>query len=139
MHWWIGEFVVSFFDVTNRLNVPCFLKSGLKGLNGFLWYSHFSTFRLAIVANTDGGQYCPQAVPNNRWSYYDGTEMIGDDITIECHGVSAKKGKNKPESLFLPKTWKNIWFSINNTNIVYVFQTVNKIIKLNTYIVVEVS
>ena len=93
MNWWIGEFVVSFFDVTNRLNVPCFLKSGLKGLKGFLWYSHFSTFRLAIVANTDGGQYCPQAVPNNRWSYYDGTEMIGDDITIECHGASAKKGK----------------------------------------------
>ena len=53
----------------------------------------FSTFRLAIVANTDGGQYCPQAVPNNRWSYYDGTEMIGDDITIECHGASKKKGK----------------------------------------------
>jgi len=46
---------------------------------------------LAIVANTDGGQYCPQAVPNNRWSYYDGTEMIGDDITIECHGASKKK------------------------------------------------
>ena len=45
------------------------------------------------MANTDGGQYCPQAVPNNRWSYYDGTEMIGDDITIECHGASAKKGK----------------------------------------------
>ena len=52
------------------------------------------------MANTDGGQYCPQAVPNNRWSYYDGTEMIGDDITIECHGASAKKGKNKPERGF---------------------------------------
>ena len=42
---------------------------------------------LAIVATTDKGQYCPQDVPNHKWSYYDGKEMvIDDDIKIKCQG-----------------------------------------------------